>query len=87
MESINHKARLTDIIAPSSIRVIAGTMLPGIVGAWPYLTLAYGKFPWIESVMKDERMAMGGSHRNHPARLWRGIGFQLPGCGAGGNVV
>jgi hypothetical protein len=52
MESINHKVRLTDIIAPSSIRVIAGTMLPGTVGAWPYLALAYGKFPWIESVMK-----------------------------------
>ncbi len=27
-------------------------MLPGIVGVWPYFALAYGKFPWIESVLK-----------------------------------
>ena len=45
--------KLADIIAPSSIRVIAGTMLPGIVGAWPYFALAYGKFPWIDSVLKS----------------------------------
>jgi len=33
MESTNHKVNLTDIIAPTTIRVIAGTILPGIVGA------------------------------------------------------
>ena len=47
------KVNLADIIAPSSIRVIAGTMLPGMVGAWPYFALAYGKFPWIDSVLKS----------------------------------
>jgi len=43
--------KVTDIIAPNSIRIIAGTALPGAVGVWPYFALAYGKFPWIESAI------------------------------------
>jgi hypothetical protein len=48
-------------IAPQSVRIIAGTLLPGLAALGPYFALAYSRFSWLGALAKSYPWAIVAS--------------------------
>lgn len=48
-------------IAPQSVRVVAGTLLPGIAALGPYFALGYSRFGWLNEILKQYPWAIVAS--------------------------
>lgn len=48
-------------IAPQSVRVVAGTLLPGLAALGPYVALGYSRFSWLGEILKQYPWAIVAS--------------------------